>query len=124
MGVLALSLALATGEARAHQPLLQDQTGKFVQAWDHADQVQRDLASAYLNGIIEGTQWTETHFQADGVKQHICFPDGAFSLTSEQMMTEMKVKLQAVPSLATKPVGLVLIFALQDMYPCSQEANP
>jgi hypothetical protein len=110
---LVCALCLISTAARAEV----DAT-KFLSTYDALPpgEVKQQLAQ-YLDYIEDGMGWANSVLQSRNDQQLYCLPP-SLTLTGDQLVNMVRRKVQQIPKLGEEPVGLVMLFALQEVFPC------
>jgi hypothetical protein len=74
-------------------------------------------AIAYLRGISAGLGWANALIAQSGERPIYCQPD-KLALTDEQRLDILNRFLAEYPRVAEQQVGVVLMAALKDAFPC------
>ena len=114
-GVAALvTLALATTATGAEM-----NAGAFVRDYEQAQAAQKPSYEAAALNVHIGLGWMNSYLQsANPEAQVFCQPAGT-TLTGPQAMDALRRFVGAHSEAASEPYGMVLLFALKDMWPCS-----
>jgi hypothetical protein len=88
--------------------------GGFVEAYSHGDNVFMRL---YIRGIGDGLSIYNTLLHTQGVALAYCPPEKV-GLVDAQYVAIMRGFMDKFPKTRTSPVPAVLIYALQDAFPC------
>ncbi len=102
---------LASSEPTADEVLANIETGSQGLAM---------ASSAYLQGVHVGYSWANIHLKDTGQKEMFCEPP-KFSMTNDQLVSILTDFLgDDEAKYGEFNVGLVLLFALQDVFPCPE----
>jgi Rap1a immunity proteins len=75
------------------------------------------LTHLYIHGVSDGILVYNTFTSRQGGKQFFCPPDN-ISLVDDQLVSIVKGYIDKFPKTKSLPVAGVLMFALQDAFPC------
>jgi hypothetical protein len=86
---------------------------QFLQSRDDSQ------AALYITGIAVGFSWANAHLNQARQPLLFCAPEHG-AITYGQMMDIMSSYVRDHRSAAAAPVGVTLMLALQDAYPCKR----
>ena len=112
---LAIAVVVATCviiPARADNEF--ENAGSFVEAYGHGDNVQMRL---YIRGVGDGISIYNALLHTRGSGLAYCPPEKV-GLVDAQYVAIMKEFMAKFPKTRTSPVSAVLIYSLQDAFPC------
>jgi hypothetical protein len=84
---------------------------------DMAKADQSAIPSVFLNGAVAGLTWANSWLDLDGKPRLFCPPD-KLALTLEQDISILRHYVEEHPLLKDRPLSAVMLFALQDAFPC------
>jgi hypothetical protein len=91
-------------------------TDKFMQNYQSATALS-SVTKLYLKGMIDGMGWANIQLKRDNQKPIYC-PPPKLPLTENQAYEIIKAKASQRPHYKTTYVGLTLLHALKDVFPC------
>jgi hypothetical protein len=112
LGMAALIIIAAT-QARAEADV-----STFLKTYDAARPTQQQTLREYLLWNYNGMDWANSSITLRDNRPLYCIP-GKLALTGEQLVDMLRREAQEHPTLWTKPVGLVLLYALNTIFPCA-----
>lgn len=111
--MLALVAQAATALSCISPALADPPAEEFLQSRGTSDNV------LYITGIAVGFSWANAHLRQSRQPQLFCAPEHG-ALTYGQMMDIMSSYVRDHRSAGADPVGVTLMLALQDAYPCKR----
>ena len=109
----AMAMIIATSTIANCEPKANDLL-EFIDS-DHEDLHQ--AATTYMNGLSRGLFWANVRLAASERAQLYCEPDN-LSLTSDQIVSIFRNYMAKNSSDGEEPAGMILMFALKDVFPC------
>jgi hypothetical protein len=107
-----IAAALAPGSAHA-----ETDAADLLRRYNAGNEVVRTIVLASLSGIENGFGWANA--QLNNKKQAPLYcPPGKLALADEQLLDTLRRYTAEHPTMEQKPYGMVLLFALQDVFPC------
>jgi hypothetical protein len=79
--------------------------------------VTRENLLPYLSGLAAGMQWYDSWEDLNQGKRAYCRPEGV-TTSIDQTIAMIRLYLVRHPQSTDKPIGPVLLYALQENYPC------
>jgi hypothetical protein len=116
MKTLLLILALAASASAEH-------TVKSYREAKAKGGEDAGLAEVYLAGIAHGFSWVNISAKDDSREPLFCAPEKmALQTANYEQILESFLKRRS-PNLENAPLGMVLLFALKDAFPCTKPAH-
>jgi Ssp1 endopeptidase immunity protein Rap1a len=107
------SYCLLLGAAHAESDV-----NTFLRGYDAATLAERHRMSDYLSSIEIGMSWVNVFIAEDRKEQPLYCPPNTLAPTGEQLVDFLRTELKVSPEEGSRPVGLVLMTALQKGFPC------
>jgi hypothetical protein len=79
---------------------------------------QREAVEFYLRGLFAGYSWANTVLWSEGKTPLFCEPE-KIVLTVDQELDILARHIEHVPANGKVPVGLAMLHALRDAFPCT-----
>jgi hypothetical protein len=99
------------------QALAEMNANDFIARYQAGNAAQRAELAQHLSDISLGMNWTNA-FMFVNHKFHLyCLP-GSLVLTGDELADIVKRFVEKTPNDGIQPVGMILLFALRDAYPC------
>jgi len=112
IGVMGLLLLCARAEANEFSNA-QEFVARYQQGGDLL------LLQLYVKGITDGFGFSNGLLANNGQKPLFC-PPQSLPLVDAQYVAILANFLKRIPSAGSQPPGAVLLFALQDQFPCAK----
>jgi len=94
--------------------------GDFVDAYHHGNSKENLLLRIFIRGIGEGIGALNAWEKVSGAKPAYCPPPN-IALVDAQLVSILADHIAKYPSLKDNPVSLVMISALEDVFPCGAQ---
>jgi hypothetical protein len=110
-----LSCCVLSAIARAEPDV-----NKFLQDYDRGPAGEKRLMADNLSRVESGMSWVNVYL-AENRKEHpIYCPPNTLAPSGEELVGILRKEAEASPSEGSRPLGLVLMLALQKAYPCTK----
>jgi len=96
---------------------------KFLRGYDAGTLAERHRMSDYLSSIELGMSWVNVLLAEDRKERPLYCPPNTLALTGEQLVDILRKELEGSPEEGSRPLGLVLMTALQKAFPCQTKSN-
>jgi hypothetical protein len=121
MRLMGLALAAACSAWLAFvlttQALAEMNANDFIARYQAGNAAQRAELAQHLSDISLGMNWTNA-FMFVNHKFHLyCLP-GSLVLTGDELADIVKRFVKKTPNDGIQPVGMIMLFALRDAFPC------
>jgi Rap1a immunity proteins len=90
----------------------------FLRGYDAASLAERHRMSDYLSGIEIGMSWVNVFLAEERKDRPLYCPPNTLAPTGEQLVDFLRTELKASPEEGSRPLGFVLMTALQKAFPC------
>jgi hypothetical protein len=107
-------LAFVTGAVTAGPAVAEPSAIELIELFRKGD-VRTDF---YLRGLGNGLSWANAELRTEGKTALFCPPDST-ALTVNQEVDIMARHIERIPANGKIAAGGVLLFALQEAFPCS-----
>jgi hypothetical protein len=95
----------------------------LLQLYDSGDAETKRSAAYGVSMVETGTSWANTAIANERKEQPIYCPPAKLALTGDQLIDIIRREVSDHPSVGTAPFGLVMIKALEKLFPCGQKSN-
>ena len=113
---LILAAALAGAALISSPASAEPDASTFLQRIDQGG-AQGEIAKHTLSAYENGLGWANAHLENEGQRRLYC-PPGQLALTPDQVVDIFRRFVARNPEAGNSPAGMVLLFALQDTFPC------
>jgi hypothetical protein len=112
------SYCLLLGVAHAESDV-----NKFLRDYDAGNVVERHRMSDYLSSIETGMSWVNVFLAEDRKERPLYCPPNTLALTGDELVDILRRALEGSPEEGSRPLGLVLMTALQKAFPCQSKSK-
>jgi len=97
--------------------------GAFVRGYEQAQSAEKPQYEAAALSVHIGIGWANSYLESTNKEaQLFCQPAGA-TLTGPQVMAVLRRFVQAHSEAENEPYGMIILFALREMWPCAPAAT-
>ena len=107
------SYCLLSGVAYA-----ESDANQFLRSFDAGTLAERHRMSENLSQIETGMSWINVFIAEDRKERPIYCPPNTLAPTGGQLVDVLRTEVRRVPEEGSRPLGLVLMLALQKAFPC------
>lgn len=112
------SVCFLSGVAHA-----EPEANKFLRDYDTGTEVTKHLMLDGLSQIELGMSWANVFIAEDRKERPLYCPPNTLVLTGEQLVDVLRREMEKSPDEGSRPVGFVLLFALQKEFACQPHSN-
>jgi hypothetical protein len=112
------SYSLLLGVAHAESDV-----STFLRNYDAGTLTEKHRLSDYLSSIETGMSWVNVYLAEDRKERPLYCPPNTLAPTGEQLVEVLRTELTGSPEEGNRPLGLVLMTALQKAFPCQSKPN-
>jgi hypothetical protein len=110
------ALLLAAGVVTARPALAEMSGNEMIALFRKGD--QREVVEFYLGGLTNGYSWANTALWSEGKTALFCSPE-RIVLAVDQELDILARHIERVPANGKVPVGLAMLRALREAFPCT-----
>jgi hypothetical protein len=93
---------------------------KFLQDYDRGTAAEKRLMADSLARVESGMSWVNVYLAEDRKERPVYCPPNTLAPSNEELVGILRKEAEASPSEGSRPLGLVLMLALQKAFPCSK----
>jgi len=95
----------------------------FLRNYDAGTLTEKHRMSDYLSSIEIGMSWVNVYLAENRKERPLYCPPNTLAPTREQLVDVVRTELKGSPEEGSRPLGLVLMTALQKAFPCQSKSN-